>query len=181
MPRMRVRSSLGAAPPSSGLVGAPEPVGDKRVLQASRRFTAGNDAADIGADAGGERAADALGRGRITLCPLLDHPLHGRDGEGDAAGLDALQVDGGEQRVSATVPCRRQIEILDGAQILARGNLASPGVEKVRRRRGGARDVAHAAIGDDDRARALRRLHSAKQNRIAPVARQDVFHFRFPK
>ena len=51
-----------------------------------------------GADQAGDAGADRLGAGRVAGGALLDDALDHRAGEGDAAGLERLQVAGGEQR-----------------------------------------------------------------------------------
>ncbi len=120
------------------------------------------DRRQVGAEGLAELAADLLGALRVAAGALLDHPLQQADGEGDAAGLDRLQVARREQRGRAVRrgPGQRLRHQLRRAAEAVAGHAAQEGGEVGAfqqvgdgRRRDG--DVEHLAASDDDDARAL--------------------------
>ena len=76
---------------------APRALLDQHPLQLHRLRRAGLRGGEIAADQPVDLGTDGGGRCHVAARPLLDHALQHRDREGDAARLDRLQVDRGQQ------------------------------------------------------------------------------------
>jgi hypothetical protein len=110
---------------------------------------------------------------------LLDHPLQGRDREGHAGGLQALQVDRGQQlggRAFRVLPDGAHVQGFQRTQVLAlRDRRAGrEGVHQVRRGRGDLADVFDAAAADQNRGRALAEIDTAQQGRVTPIVGKEI-------
>jgi hypothetical protein len=69
----------------------------KHAFDMRRLRRAGDQRGNAVADDGGDAGADLLGAGGVACRAFLDHALDHAAREGDAAGLDRLQVAGGQQ------------------------------------------------------------------------------------
>ena len=112
------------------------------------------DVAQAGADQPGDAVADRRGAVGVAGGALLDHPLDHRAGEGDAAGLDRLQVAGREQPRAVAAVAGRGGDGVEravgrpargaaaGSALGSDGGLAAGESEQVAQRDGGARSAA---------------------------------------
>ncbi|MNN13158.1 hypothetical protein D3C81_1261800 [compost metagenome] len=72
----------------------------------AQRFGLGrtwDDLREVRTDAAGQGVADGIGLGRVAFGLLFHDPLQQAGGEGDAGGLDCLQVDRSQQPGQACV------------------------------------------------------------------------------
>ena len=69
----------------------------QHLLQFHRLRRTGPELRQITADQAADGGADFSGGGRIAAGPFLDDAFEHRGGEGDAAGFQRLQIDGGQQ------------------------------------------------------------------------------------
>ena len=95
--RLALGEDLGVGADADLEVLAPEALGLERRLGGGGLGAARVDVAQDGADQAGDAGADRLGAVGVAGGALLDDALDHRAGEGDAAGLQRLQVAGGEQ------------------------------------------------------------------------------------
>ena len=132
--------------------------------------------------------ADRIGGTRIALGALLDHALEQAGREGDAAGLDGLEIDGRQQEgLRLVAPGLLAIvdDGGDGTQIapLGRGGGERLGgfglVEQQSAERKLVRDIDGLALADRDHRRPHpRQPDPAQQRRPGGVARQDIQFLR---
>ena len=188
--RDRVQADLGAdgRPPTSAgalvKISASGPMPTSRYCDHSPSAISASFSASASAQPGLSRAgrrrstpaiscADRLGPGGVAARLLLDDPLQHRDGEGDAARLDRLQVDRREQPRTIAGPggdLRERPERASGRGPHQRGGVV--GLEQVAHgRHGAAGDVEHHALADgrDTGAAGVRRPDAAEPGADAVV------------
>ena len=128
---------------------------------------AGNDRADAAADPRLEPAAHPGRRVHVAARRFLDHPLDRRDREGDAAGLDRLQVERREQgRMVGERGCGKERAPLD------RGGIVE--LEQVGDCRRGGGDVLDHAAADEHRRRSLAEVEAPRKHRLIGVGGQHL-------
>jgi hypothetical protein len=153
----------------------PQAVGDQGFLQPGRFSRTGLHRTNVGADTFGQGITDVLSLVRVATGAFFDDPLNGRDGEGHASRLDALQVDRRQQLITlaAAFPGLAEGEILELAQRFAARRRACfrPGLQQLRHGWRDRRHVKHFAILDQDRGRTDLRLQAPDQGRRLPVLR----------
>jgi hypothetical protein len=158
----------------------PQTVLDQGLLQALGALRARIDAAQVAAHALGQLLADLQGGGGVAPGALLDHPLQGRDGEGDAGGLQALQIDGGQQlggRFAMGVsPHGTHVQDFQRALVLAarQGHAGTIGVHQVGDRRGDLRHVLDASAAHQHGGRAVTEVDAAQKGRVLPIIRKEL-------
>src|SRR5262249_9760607 len=90
--RRRLRAHLGVGPDADFEILRPEAFALQQRLRLLGLGRAGLDRAEIDADALGELTAHGVGALRVALGALFDHALDEARREGDARGLDALEI-----------------------------------------------------------------------------------------
>jgi hypothetical protein len=95
--RLRLGEDLGIGADADLEIGRPLALGDEDTLELLGLRRAGRDLRQVGADRRGHLLADRVGGGGIAARLLLDHALDHALREGDAGGLERLQVGGREQ------------------------------------------------------------------------------------
>ncbi len=138
----------------------PQAIVDERGLERGRFRRARHDRADRTADTGLKATANVCRDLVIAARPLFDHAFDGGDREGDAAGLDALQVDGTEELD------RRGIE---GAKRRTACSSEIAGFDQRCAGRHNARHVDKLAIGDKDGTRLFGGRNATEERPRLPV------------
>ena len=138
-------------------------------------------AAKVRADAGLQRVADGLRLCRVAARAFLDHALDRGDGECHAGGLDALQIDRGEQpRAAAARPRGFDVQFGQFAEFVP-SRVHGFAVQQGGNSRRHFRHVECTTGAQDDRCRPLAQIDATDECRLAPVPWQEVMHSRDPQ
>ena len=126
--RLALGEDLGVGADADLEVLAPQALVLERLLGGGGGVAARHDVAERGADQAGDAVADLLGAGRVAGGALLDDALDHRAGEGDAAGLERLEVAGSEKRADvvgerAEVAAGGRGEVADGSSSSSRSRI----------------------------------------------------------
>ena len=181
--RLRLREDFRVRADADLEILAPGALGDEHLLEVRSLARAGLELGEILAHEAHDLAADRGGAFGVAARPLLDHALEHRDGEGDARGLDGLQIDGREEPgLCGIAPLGRRVgeELRESAERFALG--AAQGLRGMRlfaeiaHRREARRDVENAfgTNGDDGRPAELGPPDAAGERRIAMILGKRV-------